>query len=75
MTLETTFQSVFSLIGQVTGTIRSLITSIAADYSSLILLVLSILGGWYLAKRFPKLDGYYTILVYVLAIFLLLRFV
>jgi len=75
MALESGFTSAFSLIGSITGVIRNLINSIAADYFSIVLLGLSLLAGWYLAKRYPKIEGYWTIALYGIIIFLLLRFV
>ena len=69
------FNSLFSLIGSITGAIRDMVVKTMPNYSTLILLGLGILGGWYLAKKFPKLDGYYTIALYGIIIFLLLRFV
>jgi len=66
--------SIFDLIGSIAEYIRGTLASISPDNSMIILLALSAVGGFYLAKRYPKLEGVLTIVVYTVIIFLLLGF-
>ena len=75
MDINGMFNSLFSMIGSVTAMVRDLVVKFAPDYSTLVLLGLGMLGGYYMSKKFPKLEGYYAIAIYGLLIFLLLRFV
>lgn len=73
--VEQIFTSVFGAIGQVTGILRGLVNSIAPEYTTLILLGLSLAGGYYLNKKYPNLNAKVVFVLYGLIIFLILRFV
>lgn len=73
--ITNTFNSVFNAIGGVTKAIRGIIDSTLPNYAILVYIGLAVVGGYYLAKKYPRLDGWWTITMYTLVIFLVLRFV
>lgn len=66
---------IFNAIGVATKAIRDLVHSFAPDYYILILFGISVLGGWYINKKYPGLLNRYAIVGYGMIIFLLLRYV
>lgn len=69
------FDSVFGMMHTATSAVRGMIASAVPAYADLILLGLSVLGGYYLAKKYPALVQKWPMFVYAIIIFLLLRFV
>lgn len=68
-------EQIASFIHPITEFIRSLVASVAGQFADLVLLGLSLAGGWYLAGRYPKIEGFLTIVMYGLIIFLVTNFV
>ena len=62
-----------SLHGLMEG-IRKLIGQFAQTQLTLVLLLLAGVGGWYLAKKYPQINGYWVVANYTLLIFLLLKY-
>lgn len=66
---------IFSALGAITSAIKNLVNGIAAEYSTLILLGLAVLGGWYLNKRYPNFIAKWALVWFILVVYLLLRYV
>jgi len=69
------FDAVFNVIHGLTNMVRGLINSITPEYANFVLLGLSIVGGYYIVKKYPNISGYWLISLYAAIIFLLLKFV
>ena len=75
---ESVFNSIFGVLHTIFGGIRDLVTKMSADYASLILLAIAIVGGYYLNYKYPQWIGKmgkFVFVLYALIFFLLLKFV
>ena len=73
--IEGAVNSFLGVIGQITGAIRGMITSLAPEYSTIVLLAVSFAGGYYLNQRYPNALTKWAFVLYGIIFFLLLKFV
>lgn len=73
--MEEMFNSIFGFLGQITSVVRDFITSLSAEYSTAILLGLSMVGGYFLYKKYPQTFNKIIFVLLGLVIFLMLRFI
>jgi len=67
--------SIFTSIGKLTGSLRGFVNTSFPQYSTIIILGAAAVGGYYLSKKYPKVEGFTAIALYSLLFFLILKFV
>lgn len=73
--IDKILDSIFTGIGFLTGFLREMISSFTPDYPTTVILIISLIGGYFLAKRFERLTLWALAGIFALLIFLLLKYV
>ena len=73
--MEAFFNSIFGFLHMLTESLRGIISSLFPSYATLAILGISVLGGAYIAKKFPNLLTKSAIAAYTIIIFLILKFI
>jgi len=73
--MEEAINSFLGAISNVTTMLRDFITSLSADYMTIILLVLSLGAGYWIHTKYPNGVGKMVFILYGIIIFLMLRFI
>jgi hypothetical protein len=75
MDIDAIFTSTFAVLHSVFNWVRTILTQTIPGYMNIALIVLAGIGAFYLAKKYPRLDGWITIVTYGLLIYLAIRFI